>query len=108
MILLNKGLQTIGLAYRAGKLITGEEKVLKMLKSNKLCLVLVAKDASPKTIEKFQKKAYFYKTPLNLDYTCEELSRSVGKPMAKIIGLLDAGFYKALKANLNGGAMYES
>jgi len=108
VILLNKGLQIIGLAYKAGKLVTGEDKVLRMLKQNKLCLVLVAKDASPKTRDKFDRKAYFYKTPINLDYTCDELSQSIGKPMIKILGLTDKGFFEALKRNLNGGAMHES
>ncbi|HEY8395949.1 MAG TPA: ribosomal L7Ae/L30e/S12e/Gadd45 family protein [Bacilli bacterium] len=105
---MNKGLQTIGLAYKAGKLITGEEQVLRMLKQNKLSLVLVANDASPKTIERFKRKVYFYKTPINLDYTCDELSHSVGKPMIKILGLTDKEFFKALKRNFNGGAMNES
>lgn len=108
MILLNKGLKTLGLAFRAGKVITGEEQVLRMLRQKKLSLVLVAKDASPKTIERFQRKTHFYETPINLDFTHDELSRSVGKPLVKIMGLIDPGLFEALKRNLNGGAMHES
>jgi ribosomal protein L7Ae-like RNA K-turn-binding protein len=108
VILLNKGLNIIGLAFKAGKLATGEDQVLRLLKKKKLQLVLVAKDASPKTIDKFSRKGYFYETPLNLDYTCDELSHAIGKPMIKILGLIDKGFFEALKRNLNGGAMHES
>ncbi|MDD4000002.1 MAG: ribosomal L7Ae/L30e/S12e/Gadd45 family protein [Bacilli bacterium] len=105
---MNKGLNIIGLAYKAGKLVTGEDRVLRSLKKGKLHLVLVAKDASPKTIDKFSKKGFYYKTPLNLDYTCDELSHSIGKPMVKILAITDKGFFEALKRNLNGGATDES
>jgi ribosomal protein L7Ae-like RNA K-turn-binding protein len=97
VILLPKnGLNILGLAYKAGKLVVGEDAVLRMLKLKKLKLVLIAKDSSPKTIDKFDRKGFFYQTPISLEYTCEELSQALGKPMCKILGLTDQGFLEAL------------
>lgn len=96
ILLPEKGLDLLGLAYKAGKLVVGEDAVLRMLKMKKLKLILIAKDSSPKTIDKFDRKGFFYQTPINLDYTCGDLSQALGKPMCKILGLTDQGFLEAL------------
>jgi ribosomal protein L7Ae-like RNA K-turn-binding protein len=100
ILLIKKGLDVLGLAHKAGKVVVGEEAVLKSLKQNRLKLVLVAKDASPRTIDKFDKKCFFYQTPINLEYTYDELSHAIGKPMCKILGLTDQGFSEILKSKL--------
>jgi len=102
-----KVLNILGLAYRARKLIAGEDTVLRMLRLKKLQIVFVAKDASSNTIDKYDKKCYFYDTPMNNEYTCDELSRAIGKPMCKILAITDRGFLEALQKNLNGGALNE-
>ena len=100
-------LSLLGLAKRAGKLIAGEDSVLRLLKLNKLKIVFVANDASEKQKDKFIKKSYFYKTQLNNDYSCDQLSSAIGKPMCKILGITDQGFLDALNKSLNGGANNE-
>ena len=109
MILLSdqKTLKLLGLAKRANKLVTGEDAVINLLKQNKLKIVFVASDASLKQKDKFEKKCFFYKTQLNNNYTCDELSSAVGKPMCKILGVTDQGFTDALNKSLNGGANNE-
>lgn len=108
-MLLNrkKVLNLLGLANRAGKLVSGEDSVLRLLKQNELKLVFIASDASAKQIDKFSKKCFFYKTKLDNTFNCEELSSAIGKPMRKIIGITDEGFLKALNEYLNGGAINE-
>lgn len=108
-MLLNKQqvLNLLGLARRAGKLVSGEDTVLRMLKQNKVKIVFVANDASEKQIDKFNKKTYFYKTKMNNDFTCDELSSAIGKPMCKMLGITDQGFLDALNKRLNGGAINE-
>jgi|SRR5690554_52324 len=91
-----KVLNLLGLANRAGVIITGEDGVQKALQNQKLKIVFVASDASERTIDKFIKKCYFYKVVCNLDYSSEELSSALGKPR-KIIGLTDHGFFNALE-----------
>lgn len=100
-------LNLLGLAKRAGKLVAGEDTVLRLLKQNKLKIVFVAADASEKQIDKFNKKCYFYKTQFNNDYTCDELSCAIGKPMCKILAITDQGFLDALNKSFSGGAINE-
>ena len=95
-----KALNLLGLAYRAKKVVCGEENVLMNLRSGKCKVVLVASDASSRTIDNFQRKCFFYNAPLVLEFNCEELSKSLGKGMVKIITLTDDGFCKAFLENL--------
>ncbi|GJM71412.1 hypothetical protein HMSSN036_36280 [Paenibacillus macerans] len=46
---MNKALSGLGLAMRAGKLVTGDEVVLKAIRSAEAKLVIVAGDASANT-----------------------------------------------------------
>ena len=57
-----KALNLLGLAYRARKLINGDEVVTDNLQKGKCKMVIVARDASSRTIDKFQKKCFFYGT----------------------------------------------
>ncbi len=49
-----KFLNLLGLAMRAGKLVTGEELTLKDIRANKAKFVFVAQDASENTRKKNQ------------------------------------------------------
>lgn len=91
-----KALNLLGLAYKAGFIVTGEESVEAALQQNKLKIVFVANDASARTIDKFVKKCYFYKVTCDQTFTSDELSSALGK-QRKIIGLTDHGFYVALE-----------
>lgn len=103
----NKVLNILGLARKAGKIVTGEDTVLKLLRQNKLKIVFVASDASFRQIDKFDKKCYFFKTQFNNMFSSEEISKSIGKPMCKVLGVTDQGFLDALNKSLNGGAINE-
>lgn len=46
---MNKGLSSLGMAMRAGKLVTGDEIVLKAVRKGEVHLVIIAGDASPNT-----------------------------------------------------------
>lgn len=92
-----KRLNLLGLAFRAGKIISGEDLVIKSMQQQKAKLVFVASDASSSTIDKFDKKCYFYNVECIYDFDTDELSKSIGKPMRKIIALTDKGFCDAFK-----------
>lgn len=100
-------LNLLGLARRAGKLVAGEDTVLKLLRQNKLKIVFVANDASDRQIDKFDKKCFFYNTKMNNSFSCSEISNAIGKPMCKILGITDQGFLDALNKSLDGGAINE-
>lgn len=82
---------------RAGKLVTGDEGVLKAIRSGDAKLVIIAEDASPNTRKKFQDKCLFYGVPLMEVGTKAELGGSIGKEMRVILGVLDGGFAHMLQ-----------
>ena len=49
---MNKFLQLLGLAMRAGKVVSGEELVIREIRSGKAQLVILAEDAAKKTRKK--------------------------------------------------------
>ena len=57
-----------------------------------LKLIVLASDASPKTIGKIE-KAYFYGAVIKI-FTTPELSHAISKTNQKMVGLIDEGFEK--------------
>lgn len=88
---------SIGLCMRAGKCISGEELVLKAVRSGKAELVIVASDASANTVKKFQDKCRFYKVDFLQIGTREEIGRSIGKRDRVVIAITDSGFAEMIR-----------
>lgn len=93
----NKALSRLGLAMRAGKLASGEEIVLKAIRSGEAKLVLLAGDASDNTAKKFADKCKSYGVPLLVGYTRYELGAAVGKPERVVFAVTDRGFADMLQ-----------
>lgn len=89
---MNKALTGLGLAMRAGKLVTGDEVVMKAIRSSEAKLVIVAGNASANTQKKFRDKCGTYKVPLMIGFDREQLGSSVGKPERVVLALVDQGF----------------
>lgn len=89
---MNKLFNQLGLATRAGKLVTGDELVLKTIRSSEAKLVIVAGDASSNTRKKFRDKCATYKVPLMIGFDRERLGTSVGRPERVVLALTDQGF----------------
>ncbi len=90
----------LGLARRAGKLVFGTDAVLKNLGKQQTYAIFVASDSSDATIDKVEKKGYFYKIPVIKKYSTTELSKALGQPNPKVVGLNDKGFYEAIRREL--------
>jgi ribosomal protein L7Ae-like RNA K-turn-binding protein len=88
----NKELSRLGLAMRAGKLVSGEETVLKAIRGGEAKLVIVAADASDNTRKKLADKCGSYGVPLVVGYTRFELGWAVGKPERVMFAVTDQGF----------------
>lgn len=88
----NSPLSCLGLAMRAGKLVTGDELVLQAIRSGKAKLVVVAADASPRTQKKFRDKCSHYQIPLVECGSRYELGASIGKKERVIVAVNDPGF----------------
>ena len=92
----DKFLNLLGLATKAGKLISGDETTLKTVKKQQVRLVIVASDASEGTIKKFSDKCAYYETPMMVACTKAELSYAIGKSRA-ILGVVDNGFARKMR-----------
>ncbi|MBD8497105.1 L7Ae/L30e/S12e/Gadd45 family ribosomal protein [Paenibacillus arenosi] len=88
----NKVLSQLGLAQRAGKLVSGDDIVFKAIRNSQARLVIVAGDASENTKKKFKDKCNTYNVPLVIGFTRDELGESIGKLDRVILGVTDKGF----------------
>ncbi|HOP57205.1 MAG TPA: ribosomal L7Ae/L30e/S12e/Gadd45 family protein [Bacillota bacterium] len=89
-------LKTLGLAYRAKKVSSGEEAVLDQLKRGSSFLVLLASDAGGATKKRFIDKTKSHAVPLISNYTAEELSHAIGKEGRKVLSVSDSNFARLL------------
>ena len=83
---------TLGLAQRAGRLASGQDAVRLALTAGKVYLLLLAKDAAPRTKQSFVSQAEQLNIPWLEAGTMEEFGMAIGKPDRAVIAVLDQGF----------------
>lgn len=94
---MDKIQSNLGIAKRAGKVISGTEMVIEGLRNNTIYLVFLASDTKKNTTKKIIDKTTYYNVDLNQNYTCDFLSQAIGKKNVHVIGIMDRGFAKLLK-----------
>ena len=94
----SKFLSMLGLAKRAGALITGTDLVTKALPSGKICLVIYAENSSQNTEKKITDKCKFYGTQcVKAEYAAQDIAHAIGKLSSTCaIGVSDENFSKEL------------
>ena len=97
----NKSLSLLGMAMRAGKLITGDEIVLKAVRQRKVSLVIIAGDASDNTKKKFKDKCGTYGIQLAEAFDRVQLGQAIGKPERVVLAVTDAQFGKMIMSHLS-------
>lgn len=90
---MNRALNNLGLAYRAKKIIFGED-ILDNL--DKVKLLIIASDISDKSRKRFLKKCDSYKIKYIDKFSSNEISNALGKDNIKVVGIIDEGFKKLL------------
>jgi ribosomal protein L7Ae-like RNA K-turn-binding protein len=85
-------LNRLGLAFRAGKLVSGDESVLKAIRSGAAELVIVAADASANAHKKYRDKCASYGVPIVAFADRSQLGASIGKPERVVLAVTDPGF----------------
>lgn len=90
---MDEVLSLLGLAYKAKKIVLGEEIFNRI---NNVKLVFIASDISPKSLERYDKKCYYYNITHIDKYDSEELSKALGKNNVKTIGIIDEGFKNSI------------
>lgn len=91
----NKVLAYLGLATRAGKTASGEFSVEKSVKQSKSKLVIVSEEASENAKHNFRNLCTYYKVPLYVFGTSEELGKAVGKSFRMSLSVEDEGLAEA-------------
>ena len=91
---MQKVLNLLGLATRAGKTISGEELVVKSLKS--INVVFLASDAGPNTTKKVTTKCDTQNIALIRLFDRNQISKAIGKDNRVVCGVKDRGFADAM------------
>lgn len=104
-----KVLNLIGLAEKAGKVVSGEFSTERAVKKGKAFLVIVSEEASENTKKMFTNMCTYYEVPVLYLAEKEELGHSIGKAMRASLAILDEGFAGAITKLLDsdGGSEYE-
>jgi len=87
----------LGLAQRAGILVSGEFAVEKAVKACKAFLVIVAADASDGTKKQFHDMCAYYQTECLECSTKAELGHAIGKDLRSSLAVLDEKMAEAVK-----------
>ncbi|WP_120189535.1 L7Ae/L30e/S12e/Gadd45 family ribosomal protein [Ammoniphilus oxalaticus] len=98
---MNKVEQFLGLATKAGGLITGEQIVVKAITSKQVYLVILAADASENTRKKFQDKCRSYSIPLRFYADRYRLGHCIGKEQRVVVGVKNDGFARELMKHMD-------
>ena len=86
----------LGLATKAGKLVSGDDTCERMIKSGKANLVIVAEDASENTRKAFIDSCNYRDIPIRLFGLKQLLGRYTGKDNRAVMAILDSGFAERL------------
>lgn len=84
--------ELIGLARRAGKLISGSYAVEEAIKSGKAKLVIISQEASPNTLKKFSDMCGYRDIDIIRVGSKEELGKCIGKDDRTLVAVTDTGF----------------
>jgi len=82
----------LGLATKAGKLISGEDTTERALKSGKVYLVILAEDASDNTKNKFINMCSYRNVQIRVFGKKDLLGKFTGKNQRSVIAIVDRGF----------------
>ena len=96
----NKIYSLLGLATKSRNLVSGEFSTEQAVKAGKAKLVLVGEDASDNTKKMFHNMCEFYRVPIEVYGTKEELGHAMGKERRASLAVTDSGFAKSILKNL--------
>ncbi len=91
----------LGLAQKAGKIVSGELAVEKAIKSGQAKLLIIATDCSDPTKKNYRDMTTYYHVDLYEEFSKEQLGACIGKVYRAAIALTDAGFSTAVKKLLD-------
>ena len=85
-------LMSLGLASRAGKLVSGEQMTETAVRSGQARLVILASDASENTRRHFENQCHYYGVPIVYAESREVLGQAIGKVFRASAAVTDDNF----------------
>lgn len=92
----------IGLAMKAGRLLSGNEQVLEAVKEGRGEFLLIAKDSSERTKEEYITAAKKKNMPYALWGEKEKLGHAIGKGIRTALLITDSGLSQAIQGKMSG------
>lgn len=87
----------LGLATKAGKLLSGEETCERAVKAGRVSLVIVSEDASNNTKKKFNDMCCFRNIQLRCFGEKSGIGRYTGKSVRSVVAITEKNFAERLK-----------
>lgn len=98
-------LSLIGLATKAGKTASGEFMTEREVKTGRAAMVIVAGDSSDNTKKKFRDMCEFYEVPIYFYGNKDTLGHAMGKEFRASMAILDEGFAKGIRRQIETSDM---
>lgn len=95
------GLSLVGLAQRAGKIVSGDATLETYLRRGDGALLIIAADCGRNNREKYEHLAKREHIPYLVHGTAEELGQAVGKARRVALLVTDAGLAAAIRQRLD-------
>lgn len=97
---MNKIHGYLGLAARAGQVVSGEQAVVGGIRRKNVLLLLIAEDASENTHRKFSSLAQNHNVRCSVYGSKNHLGHAIGKSPRAVVGISDRNFANVIQAKI--------
>ena len=104
---MDRLLSMLGIAQKAGKVVSGGFLCEKAVKSRQARLVILAGDAQKNTVSTISNKCTFYNVPFGFYGTKETLGHAIGKEERSCVAITDQGLADSISKLLGSGKKEE-
>ena len=104
---MDKLLSLLGIAQKAGKVVSGGFLCEKAIKSREAKLVIIAEDAQKNTVSTISNKCTFYHIPYSFYGVKETLGHAIGKQERSCVAVTDQGLADSITKLLGSGKKEE-
>ena len=101
--MVNKVYGLLGISSKAGKLISGTDALIDAILKRQIKLVIVAEDASERTIKNFKDICYKNNIKFIIYGNILENSKAIGKQNRAVLGIKDVNLARARDKVIHGG-----
>ena len=104
---MDKLLSLLGIAQKAGKIVSGGFLCETAIKSREAKLVIIAEDAQKNTVSTISNKCTFYHIPYSFYGVKETLGHAIGKQERSCVAVTDQGLADSITKLLGSGKKEE-